>query len=100
MLPGSGGSLTVRQTWDEFHGPIAQAKRIDPAWPYTLPRKKLSNRRRKFINLIKVNAKGDQSIETVVDAPTVTHKGQSINSILQQLEKAQNTQGETVNEDD
>ncbi|KAF9180590.1 hypothetical protein BGZ51_006094 [Haplosporangium sp. Z 767] len=59
MLSDSGESLTVRQAWDEFHDPIAQAKRMDPAWPYTLLRKKLYSRRRKFINLTKENAKGD-----------------------------------------
>ncbi|KAI8606631.1 hypothetical protein EDD21DRAFT_410014 [Dissophora ornata] len=86
MLPDSG-LLTVRQAWDEFHGPISHAKEDDRAWPFTTARKRAYTRRRQFIDLIMMEAaERGQSIDDFLDAFTTEKKSSTMNSIRVQLE--------------
>ncbi|KAG0206279.1 hypothetical protein BGX31_002819 [Mortierella sp. GBA43] len=85
MAPDNG-SLTIRQAWNEYHGPISEAKLADPKWPYTAARSKAYRRRRELITLIEAKAQADgRSIEVVLATLEETYKDRTINSFEEWL---------------
>ncbi|KAF9969939.1 hypothetical protein BGZ75_002525, partial [Mortierella antarctica] len=87
MLPDDG-RLTIRQAWDEFHGPVAEAIKHDKKWPYSDKRKKSYRRRREFIRLLQTEAaeKGID-ITVFVNQLSIEKKSRSINSVLIDMKK-------------
>ncbi|KAF8908740.1 hypothetical protein BGZ58_006074, partial [Dissophora ornata] len=78
VMLADNGQLTVCQAWDEYHGPIAAARRQDSSWPYTTARRRALQRRQQFIALIKANAEEDghsteavETLRTFLDAMTM-----------------------------
>ena len=87
MLPDDG-RLTIRQAWDEFHGPVAEAIKGDKTWPYTDKRKKGYRRRRQFVQLLKAEAaRRKQDVAMFVDQISKEKEGRSINSVFIELKK-------------
>ncbi|CAO3565015.1 unnamed protein product [Mortierella alpina] len=88
MLPDDG-RLTIRQAWDEFHGPVAEAIKHDRKWPYSDKRKKSYRRRREFIRLLQMEAdENGIDITVFVNQLSIEKKGRSINSVLIDMKKA------------
>ncbi|KAF9944770.1 hypothetical protein BGZ70_004355, partial [Mortierella alpina] len=87
MLPDDG-RLTIRQAWDEFHGPVAEAIKHDKKWPYSDKRKKTYRRRREFIRLLQTEA-AEKGIGAMVfvNQISIEKKDRSINSVLLDLKK-------------
>lgn len=82
IMRADSKQFTIRQMWDEFHGPVSEAKEQDPAWPYTSARSKLFRRRRQMVELLKQMAvyKG-QPVEKVIDETSERCEGFTINAI-------------------
>ncbi|KAF8955181.1 hypothetical protein BGZ46_002712, partial [Entomortierella lignicola] len=89
MYPDSrSGGLSVRAVWDEFHGPVQGAIK-DKAWPHTNPRRQFYNRRKRFIEVIKLKAKElNKDTEEYVDyLSTGKYKDLTVNRIHNELIK-------------
>ncbi|KAI7817380.1 hypothetical protein BC939DRAFT_481243 [Gamsiella multidivaricata] len=80
------GHLSARQAWDEYHGPVAEAKRQDSTWASTKARNRAYQRRGQLVKLIMARAeKEKQSIEPILDTLTTSYKGRSINFAREQF---------------
>lgn len=87
MLPDNK-SLTLRVLWTEYHGPIAEAKKNDPAYPYTQARKKALQRRSQVVDAIEAMAGKDEvPVESVIATLGVTYKDKTINFVREDLKK-------------
>ncbi|KAF9999945.1 hypothetical protein BGZ79_006470 [Entomortierella chlamydospora] len=87
MLPDNG-FLTIREAWDEFHGPIAQARSYDSRWPFNRNADRRYRRRAEFINIIKARAeKAGQSSDFYLSEFEKKYSGRTINSILEELKR-------------
>lgn len=84
MLPDRG-ALTVRAAWDEFHGPLSQLK-SQGLYSNDAKTKKAYNRRREFVLLVQEAAEREnRPVEVLVDEWTNRFRGQTINSIREEL---------------
>ncbi|GJJ69217.1 hypothetical protein EMPS_01563 [Entomortierella parvispora] len=89
MLPDNK-NLTLRILWTEYHGPIAEAKKNDPAYPYTQARKKALQRRTQLVDNIEAMAKKNEvPVESIIATLGVTYKDKTINFIREDLRKKQ-----------
>jgi len=87
MLPDRGGVLTVRAAWDEFHGPLSYL-RNQGLLLNDLKTKKAYSRRREFVLLVQEAAEREKRpVEVLVDDWTERFRGQTINSIREELKK-------------
>lgn len=87
IMKPDNGQITVKQAWDEFHGPIAEAKNRDKKWPYTSSRKRAYHRRKQFIELIKGMAEDGQPSEAFLDEVSEKYRGRTINNVLEELKQ-------------
>ena len=79
--------LTVRAAWDEFHGPLSYL-RNQGLLLNDLKTKKAYSRRREFVLLVQEAAEREKRpVEVLVDDWTERFRGQTINSIREELKK-------------
>ncbi|KAF9921924.1 hypothetical protein BGZ67_000179 [Mortierella alpina] len=84
------GKLTVQKAWDEFHGPIADAKSADKNWPYVESGRRAFRRRRQFVRLVEeIAAEKQQDIKVFVEFLTEDAKsrGLSVNQLFTEMRK-------------
>lgn len=82
IMRADSKQFTIQEMWDEFHGPVSEAKKQDPAWPYTSARSKLFRRRRQLVELLKQVAQHkDEPIEKVVNDTSERCEGVTVNVI-------------------
>lgn len=84
------GKLTVQKAWDEFHGPIADAKSADKNWPYVESGRRAYRRRRQFVRLVEeIAAEKQQDIKVFVEFLTIDAKnrGLSVNQLFNEMRK-------------
>lgn len=85
------GALTVRAAWDEFHGPLSYLK-SQGLFTSDLKTKKAYSRRREFVLLVQEAAEREnRPVEALVDEWTERFRGQTINSIREELKAQQTT---------
>ena len=89
MIPDRG-ALTIRAAWDEFHGPLSYL-RSQGLFSNDLKTKKAYSRRREFVLLLQEAAEREnRPVEVLVDEWTERFRGQTINSVREEL-KVQGT---------
>ena len=94
MLPDRR-ALTVRAAWDEFHGPLSHLKR-QGYLSNDLRTKKAYSRRREFVSLVQEAAEREKRpVEVLVDEWTERFRGQTINSIREDLKAEQKAKSNT-----
>ncbi|KAF9895895.1 hypothetical protein BX616_008598 [Lobosporangium transversale] len=77
------GKLTVADAWDEFHGPLAAFKRLNPSWPVNTSDQRAYNRRYELIRLINEAARREgRNPEDIVAEWSQANEGKTINSLL------------------
>ncbi|CAO3571403.1 unnamed protein product [Mortierella alpina] len=84
------GKLTVQKAWDEFYGPIADAKSADKDWPHGESGRRALRRRRQFVRLVEeIAAEKQQDIKAFVEFLTkdAKNRGLSVNQLFNEMRK-------------
>ncbi|KAF9202302.1 hypothetical protein BGZ49_007508 [Haplosporangium sp. Z 27] len=84
------GNLTVREAWDEFHGPMTLEKRHGVMGR---AQKKAYSRRELFVDMIKADIKERHLPEDIIlDEWTERYRGRTINSIRESILKEKSSE--------
>lgn len=86
QMKEDNGKLTLKEAWDEFFGPISQAKSLDARWPYVAATDRRYRRRAEFVRQVQEEARlCNRECDNVLDELVRKFPKKSVHYVSSQL---------------